>query len=376
MMISNGPPRFDGQDGFQTLSGISQPSPSQSPDEKSALFMMCTPTEGGATKDATLDEKTLHDGIDSQPKNWPRTCLYHMRTLWLFTQSDMKSMIYPNIILGLSCRVSRRDLALGHDENLIDIFGQIPYIFVWLWFNLLLFNLANQRLPSSIMEDSINKPWRPIPSGRIDANRANILVCAVIPVVLLVSVALGATIPALALMALTLAYNDLGGADKSFVTRNLLNAFGMSIYSSGAIIVASGNRSGLTVTATQWVAFLGLVVATTIHVQDMKDQEGDAIRERKTLPLVMGDRFARWAISGTIMGWSLATPTFWRVGVEGYLPTAIVGVTITFRILWLRNVEADKKTWAFWCLDGVAVPFAALAIVLVRVWLMSFDVVI
>ena len=281
---------------------------------------------------------------------WLYNLLYHLNTLWLFTQSDLKSMIYPNIILSVVCGVSRADLSPGQSTDLTYIISNIPYVFAWLWLNLLLFNLANQRLPSSIMEDSINKPWRPIPSGRIGANQARILLFIMIPLVLLVSVALGTVTQALALMALTWTYNDLAGADNSFVMRNLLNALGMSVFSAGAIIVARGSPPGLTEATTQWVAFIGLVVATTVHVQDMKDQEGDAVRERRTLPLVMGDGFARWTIAGFVMGWSLAAPTFWSVSVLGYVLTVAIGATITFRILWLRKVEADKDTWTCWCL--------------------------
>lgn len=349
MTILKGALKFDGQDQFQQISGREKLGYLRSHDENSGPLIKRTWTKKGARKSFRIEKKELNEGNNEHPKDWPYKFLYHLRTLWLFTQSDLKSMIYPNIIFSLACIVSKADLAPDHNGHLIDILSQIPYVFVWLWLNLLLFNLANQRLPSSIMEDAINKPWRPIPSGRMDAKQVNILIFTMIPVVLIISTALGAAKPALALMALTWAYNDLGGANKSYITRNLLNAFGMSIYSAGAIIVASGSRSGLTVTATQWIAFIGLVVLTTIHVQDMKDQQGDAVCGRKTLPLVMGDSFARWTIAWAIMGWSLAAPTFWRLGLEGYVPTVVIGATITFRILRLRCLAADKTTWAFWC---------------------------
>ena len=290
----------------------------------------------------------------NQSKIWLYKLLFHLNTLWLFTRNDLNSMIYPNIILSVVCGVSKTDLASGHSTDLTYTVSNIPYVFAWLWLNLLLFNLANQRLPSSIVEDSINKPWRPIPSGRINANQASIILLILMPLVLLVSVALSTATQALALMALTWAYNDLAGADMSFVTRNLLNAFGMSMFSAGAIIIARGSQLGLTEATTQWVAFIGLVEATTVHVQDMKDQEGDAMRERQTLPLAMGDGFARWTIAVFVMGWSLAAPTFWRVSMQGYLPTAAIGAIITFRILCLRSVEADKNTWTCWCVWMVA----------------------
>lgn len=287
--------------------------------------------------------------MQNRVKNWIGIFFYHLETLWLFTKSDLKSMIYPNVIFSLACQLSRADLAPGHKGNLIDIFSQIPYVFIWLWTNLLLFSLANQRLPSSIKEDSINKPWRPIPSGRIDATGARTLIFVMMSVVLLISFALGAATTALALMVITWAYNDLGGSDNSVIVRNVLNALGMSIYISGAVIVGDGSRSGLTVTATHWVAFIGFVFVTTVHVQDFRDQKGDAVKNRKTLPLVIGDGLARWIIAGTIIGWSLAAPTFWKLGIAGYMLTTATGMIVGFRILWLRNTSADETTWTYWC---------------------------
>lgn len=41
----------------------------------------------------------------------------------------------------------------------------LPRSLCWLWFHLLQFNIANQSY--SVDEDNLNKPWRPVPSGRI-----------------------------------------------------------------------------------------------------------------------------------------------------------------------------------------------------------------
>ena len=41
----------------------------------------------------------------------------------------------------------------------------------WLWFHLLQFNIANQSY--SVDEDNLNKPWRPVPSGRISVKHCH-----------------------------------------------------------------------------------------------------------------------------------------------------------------------------------------------------------
>ena len=305
--------------------------------------------EKESTKSNALIAKIPGVGIRWGLNEWPYILLYHLRTLWLFTQSDLKSMIIPTTTFSVVCSVSRANLMPGQ-IGMFTIINRIPSLVLWLWLTLLLFNLENQRLPSSILEDSINKPWRPIPSGRIKANHARILVFILMPVVLLMSIPLGTAPQALMQMALTYAYNDLEWADKSFVIRNILNGMGISIYNSGAITILSRSPFGLTLASMKWVAFIGFAVTTTIHVQDLKDQQGDALRERRTLPLVMGDSFARWTIIIAIAGWSLAAPMFWGLGLEGYVNIAAVGMIIVFRILWLRNVEADRRTWTWWCI--------------------------
>ena len=339
---------LDSQKHFQKWFVIERIEASSSGEEKPAAFETLALPESRSTPTDPLTAKTPNLDAKRDSRDWSYTFLYHLRTLWLFTQSDLKSMIIPTTAFSLACSVSKSDLIPGQIGNL-TIIRNLPYLVLWLWLTLLLFNLENQRLPSSVLEDSINKPWRPIPSGRIDANQARVLVFILTPVVLLVSIPLGTAPQALVQMALTHAYNQMDWADKNFAIRNFLNGIGISIYNSGAITIISGNPPELKSAVMKWVAFVGIVVATTIHVQDMKDQEGDALRDRKTLPLVMGDGFARQTIAVAITVWSLAAPSFWGLGAEGYMLTTAIGAIIVFRILWLRNVEADKQTWTWWC---------------------------
>jgi 4-hydroxybenzoate polyprenyltransferase len=51
--------------------------------------------------------------------------------------------------------------------------------FAWTWLHLIAFNFSNQY--RSLAEDQLNKPWRPIPAGRISlaaANRLRWIFCA------------------------------------------------------------------------------------------------------------------------------------------------------------------------------------------------------
>lgn len=72
------------------------------------------------------------------------------------------------------------------------------------------------------------------------------------------------------MFVLTWMYNDLGGADESYIVRNFINALGFVCYSSGATRVACGyGHCFLNDEAYQWLAIIGGIVFSTLQAQDM-----------------------------------------------------------------------------------------------------------
>lgn len=229
--------------------------------------------------------------------------------------------------------------------------GRLPRIILWNWANLLLFDVANQRLPQSILEDTVNKPWRPLPSKRLTDDEARRMLLVLVPIVFLLSTYLGGLFESMAMMLLTWMYNDLGGADESYIIRNLINACGFVCYSSGATIIAAGyGQNELNRDAYVWLAVVGAIVFSTLQMQDMADMEGDAARGRRTLPLVHGEKFARWSIALPVAVWSLVCPAFWGSGVVGFGISIAAGSVLFFRILVLSGPMAYRRTWVIWCL--------------------------
>ncbi len=228
---------------------------------------------------------------------------------------------------------------------------RLPQVILWNWFNLLVFNLANQRLSSSILEDSVNKPWRPLPSKRISGDEARRLLLILIPCGLVLSTFLGGLKETVSMLVLTWMYNDLGGADENYVLRNLINAGGFMCHGSGATTIAAGiGDHELRKEAYIWLAMIGGVIFTTLQVQDMPDMAGDAARGRRTLPLVHGEWIGRCSIAVPVVFWTYVCPAFWQLGYIGHaLPTA-VGLLVACRILTRRNVAADQITYHIWCL--------------------------
>lgn len=282
---------------------------------------------------------------------------YHLRTLYLLTASDIKTTLLPATIFALIATLSGSLLVTSPSSlPTLTYYTLIPALLksiVWTFVNLLLFNLSNQRLPSSILEDSINKPWRAIPSGRLSATSARHLLLTLTPLTILSTFYLGARNETLALIVLTYMYNDLGAADESFIIRHVTNALGFVSFGAGAAQVASSHISrggGLSTTAFQWLAVIAMVITFTIQFQDMEDQEGDRERDRTTLPILLGDNWIRRLNALVMAVFSLMAPAFWGLGLTGFVLPVTIGGVVIWRTMMLRGLKDDKTTFKLWCI--------------------------
>ena len=273
---------------------------------------------------------------------------YHLYTLWLFTYSDLKIVIYPQLAFGLSNALSGV-ITVDRAPSAFAVLARIPLILLWVWFVLFLEVVANQRLPLSILEDVKNKPWRPLPSRRLSPRSAQRLLLFSVPIVLMISAFLGTITLSMAGITASWMYNDLGGADNSYVARNLLNACGLTVIGAGATTIAAGG-SELNKNAAAWFGILACTIFSTVQTQDLADMEGDAAGGRKTMPLIHGQSVTRWSIALFVTFWSLVCPCFWNLNKYAYCPSVLVGGLLAFRALLIRDVGADKLTWKIWCI--------------------------
>lgn len=258
-------------------------------------------------------------------------------------------ILYPQTAVGIFNALTGDLLTTDSTPDLLEVLARFPKVLAWNWINLLVFNVANQRLSNSIVEDSFNKPWRPLPSGRISPNGSRRLLLSLIPSSTFIILMLGGVPETATMLVLTWMYNDLGGADENYVIRNLINAAGFMCHGSGSTAIAAGNIE-LASRAYIWLAMIGGVVFSTLQVQDIPDMEGDAARGRRTLPLVHGQRVGRWSVAVPVGIWSLLCPAFWGAELLGYVLPVAVGGLVVIRTLTLRNVTQDHNTYKIWCL--------------------------
>ena len=119
-----------------------------------------------------------------------------------------------------------------------------PYHFcrsvVWTFFQLLYFCIANQVFDPD--EDALNKPWRPIPAGRISVRHANILRATILPVCIALSWCWNVLPQCIILVVLGSVYNDFNlGAH--WAPRHTSVAVMYAALNAGAAHVACDGRS-------------------------------------------------------------------------------------------------------------------------------------
>ncbi|OTA98542.1 hypothetical protein M426DRAFT_76935 [Hypoxylon sp. CI-4A] len=242
----------------------------------------------------------------------------------------------------------------------IEVLARSPETFGWVWLNVFLFSISNQRSKESILEDSINKPWRPLPAGKLNMCQARRLLLIAIPFVFAIcSFYLGAAQETTLCLVLTWMYNDLGGADEHFVLRNMINGAAYFIYGSGALKVAAGYDS-VGFDATLWLAIVSCIVATTMQVQDLKDQDGDRARSRSTAPLDLGDWFCRLSIVLGVALWSAACLSYWSWPLIGLFVVLSLGSIVVRRLITLRNAIEDALTYRWWSIWMISIFFLPL----------------
>ncbi|KAI9038716.1 UbiA family prenyltransferase [Aspergillus affinis] len=267
--------------------------------------------------------------------------------VWDLSKNDIPTFVLPNTAFGIASAIVAPALTYYPESPRIGplLVQCTPWILLFNWSNLLVFNLANQRLADSIQKDRVNKPWRPLPRGRITPTQATRFLLGAVPVV---NAELGAVRESAGIVILAWKYNDLRGGDE--LTRDPIIAIAYTIFNVSSLQIAVGSASAkvleFTTTGYCWLGMIAGMILTTMQVQDLKDQRGDWARGRKTWPLVMGDRLSRRWIAGSVNGWSLAAVGFWNVSVYLSVGVVLLGAWVGSSVVLGTG---DGRTWR-WCL--------------------------
>ncbi|KAI0601474.1 UbiA prenyltransferase family-domain-containing protein [Biscogniauxia sp. FL1348] len=289
----------------------------------------------------------------------PRSILYHIHTLFLFTKSDIKTVVIPQSIFALATALSLHPSGSTTsastylpDLGVPSALAKLCRMQAWIWLHLLVHTVANQRLAASVAEDQANKPWRPLPAGRATRDEAQRLLRALVPLAMGGSLCLlGGAGPGAALLALVWLYNDLDAAGAGPCYRNLINAAGLACFGCGATsVLLRDARDEIPGEVRRWVALTAAVVATTIFAQDFPDMAGDRARGRRTVPLVYPETAARVALALLVLSWSLACLVFWDAVAGAWMGILGVGGAMAALTVCRRGQWCDEVVWKLWCL--------------------------
>ncbi|KAL2201923.1 hypothetical protein CC79DRAFT_1351820 [Sarocladium strictum] len=273
----------------------------------------------------------------SHKKNPFRNFAFHLRTLWLFTKSDMPTSTGTNTTFALAGILATGYTVHGNPVfHWTDIVKGIFVSFCFTWHLTLCFNLGNQRQPDSITEDGINKPWRPIPAGRISPELT--LAWQLVSIISLLGICATLT----------------GSWQESWWQRTLINACGITTNRAASLRVAiavatygSGYEVRFTDKMLGWLLICAAIVSTTIQVQDLRDQKGDAEIDRSTMPLLIGDMPTRYMTIAAAFFWSVACPLYWDLGILGYLLPLLATTAVSAFMLIHRNPRSDHLSFRF-----------------------------
>lgn len=275
--------------------------------------------------------------------------------VWGFIESDFLTFAVPNTIFGLISALASVLLVDGPRTQPIDVLQRAPCVLLFNTYSLLIFDLANQRSPESVEEDKINKPWRPIPSKHISSEHARIVLLFVAAASLGCNYILGVWSQGLLVQVLSYYYNELKGGDG--LLRDIIIAISYGLANRTSLQLAIGPQNSINVNGNLWIVLVSLVIMTTMHIQDLKDQEGDRKLGRRTMPLVFGDGLCRIALALFIPFWSVVAAQFWQLGTMLSMIPCGLGVFVSTKVLTQRRQDDDARTWRTWCLWHASLYF-------------------
>ncbi|KAL5535076.1 hypothetical protein ACEPAF_3169 [Sanghuangporus sanghuang] len=261
----------------------------------------------------------------------PSELWYHLRTLFLFTKSDIKTTVIPiTSLAAASAPLASLD--------------RLPHVIFWIWFHVLQFDVSNQTLKPE--EDEYNKRDRPLPSKRITWRNAIILRWALVPACWILSAfySMETVYASITLCILTFIYDELGASAGHWFLRNFVNALGFMSFELGACLVASENRHGLDNISILSVLCSAGIFATTIQAQDFKDTEGDRLVGRKTLPIV-APSVARPTLMLALLAWSSALSSLWRLAAVPAIVFHFLALSVGGRFMTLKSIKADQRSF-------------------------------
>ncbi|KAI2614261.1 uncharacterized protein GGS25DRAFT_42187 [Hypoxylon fragiforme] len=325
----------------------------------------------------TLVEKAYHDSTKSSPLSVSNSSYGHLNQAkhitmltrpqlksalskaWeaisiahLITESNIKSYVQPVALFAILSVASGR-VTTNPNPTWADLITIAPRATLYVWLFVFYADCSNQKDPSSVEEDRLNKPWRAIPSGRLTIEGAEKFYIASIILLLLSSGLWLGGFPEAVIFLVEIYVHDYASGNISWWSKNAINILFYLTAQIGATRVAAESLTSNSMSRAgyEWCALLGLQTFTTIQIQDLRDQEGDSIRGRRTMPIAIGDVTTRWITAFFITFWSIACPTYWEMEITaGHVLPLLIGGAVSAHVLLFRTPKSDRFSFHYYTL--------------------------
>ncbi|PSR79415.1 hypothetical protein PHLCEN_2v7060 [Hermanssonia centrifuga] len=90
-----------------------------------------------------------------------------------------------------------------------------------------------------------------------------------------------------------------------------------------------------------------LIILTTVHAQDFRDEIGDRLEKRLTIPIVM-PTLGRLSMPVGLLLWSLFLGLRWSMSPILSTLLAVAGMFVGARFYLLKSPEADRKSYLYY----------------------------
>ncbi|TFY81381.1 hypothetical protein EWM64_g2637 [Hericium alpestre] len=250
-----------------------------------------------------------------------------------FSRRDWSATIIPGSIFAVGA-IAASDLPPT------TLVARYLLFVCWLTLCLYFFNLSNQI--TGIDEDKINKPDRPIPSGKITLQGAQRRWVAAVSAFVSIAPYEPSFLPQTLSWIATTAFLCRTSYGNHWFGKNYI---GMAMEGWAMLGVSWKAIAPVTPTSDARVYALAICAAFTMHIQDLRDIKGDKAVGRKTLPLVFGDMGSRLIIT------FLALPAAcWILSLGGIFQLSPITLgalhaILGYRVLRQGGPRYDHKTY-------------------------------
>ena len=190
--------------------------------------------------------------------------------------------------------------------------------------------------------DAINKPERPIPSGRISLNSAAIYATSLFVIATIMAVAIGFVPGIIVVLSAVLMFLYAYRLKKSCLVGNLSIAF-----LTGLCFVFAGVVLGTIFVSILLGFYAFLMTMAREIVKDMEDVEGDSIEGASTFPIRFGMKASAILAAFFMILASLTSPALYIIGIFNviYLIVLIFAIVLflTCAVSILRD-QSQKNT--------------------------------